>query len=170
MCVSCWNSSHFTSFHLRTPMVMKETCHSQRTHICRLNQSVQKFQRWSRKHRSSASCDHLNLPWTLWQPLRLGLSPVNSKAELVYTQEIKVWWVKVMLGHSRSRFVHNHDVLESHPKCFFAILLRYDVSRGYAKWVPGTLLGHDLEGRSIPTWTYSFGSSRCWQAFGTPES
>lgn len=24
--------------------------------------------------------------------------------------------------------------------------LRYDVSRGYAKWVPGTLLGHDLEG------------------------
>ena len=23
---------------------------------------------------------------------------------------------------------------------------RYDVSRGYAKWVPGTLLGQDLEG------------------------
>lgn len=54
-----------------------------------------------------------------------------------------------MLGHSRSRFVRNHDVLDESILSVFSRLLRYDVSRGYAKWVPGTLLGHDLEGRSI---------------------
>ena len=26
---------------------------------------------------------------------------------------------------------------------------RYDVSRGYAKWLPGALLGQDLEGRHV---------------------
>ena len=50
----------------------------------------------------------------------------------------------------------------------FSILLRYDVSRGYAKWVPGTLLGHDLEGRSEAL-LVSLMVSLCWQAFGTPE-